>query len=256
MAEDRIQEIGCQCRCCCRCVALGAPTGGRIGAQLRLSLSDPSRSPSEASAREDGHVCIPALGGAIRIRWAHVGERVAREDAVEGLGQPKGEEDAEQICHRTRKAIQDVPALSSPPSGAPFRIPECVYKSPSPSRPSSRLSAHSNRFPVFLRTNTSPSHPFTIATISSSMPAVVSNATRIWELNIHWALFSQCGVWDPKGRGVDIWECIRARESPSSSFLPSPVLCLFVPSQMIRRLAPRSVSLVCPPRPRYLYQLS
>jgi hypothetical protein len=44
-----------------------------------------------------------------------------------------------------------------------------------------------------------------------NMPAVVSNATRIWELNIYWSLHSQCGVWDPKGRGVDIWECIRAR---------------------------------------------
>jgi hypothetical protein len=47
---------------------------------------------------------------------------------------------------------------------------------------------------------------------SSTMPtAVISNATRIWELNVSWPLFAQCGVWDPKGRGVDIWECIRAR---------------------------------------------
>src|SRR6266702_1157157 len=51
------------------------------------------------------------------------------------------------------------------------------------------------------------------------MPAVVSNATRIWELNIHWDLFSQCGVWDAKGRGVDIYECIRARTSLSSTLL-------------------------------------
>jgi hypothetical protein len=49
------------------------------------------------------------------------------------------------------------------------------------------------------------------------MPAVVSNATRIWELNINWELFSQCGVWDAKGRGVDIYECIRARTSLSSA---------------------------------------
>ncbi|TFK38088.1 hypothetical protein BDQ12DRAFT_666313 [Crucibulum laeve] len=43
--------------------------------------------------------------------------------------------------------------------------------------------------------------------------AVISNATRIWELNVHWALYSQCGVWDPRGRGVDIWECIRDHDS-------------------------------------------
>lgn len=42
--------------------------------------------------------------------------------------------------------------------------------------------------------------------------AVISNATRIWELNVHWTVFSQCGIWDPKGRGVDIWECVRDRE--------------------------------------------
>lgn len=42
---------------------------------------------------------------------------------------------------------------------------------------------------------------------------VIANATRIWELNVHWAIYSQCGVWDPRGRGVDIWECIRDRES-------------------------------------------
>lgn len=47
------------------------------------------------------------------------------------------------------------------------------------------------------------------------MPGLVSDATRIWELNIYWPSGSQCGVWDPKSRGVDIWECIRARESPS-----------------------------------------
>jgi len=52
------------------------------------------------------------------------------------------------------------------------------------------------------------------------MPAVVSNATRIWEVNIHWDLYAQCGIWDQKGKGVDIWECVRARES-------SPVTCRF-----------------------------
>lgn len=45
------------------------------------------------------------------------------------------------------------------------------------------------------------------------MPRVaVGNATRIWEVNVHWPLYSQCGIWDPRGRGVDIWECICDRE--------------------------------------------
>jgi hypothetical protein len=51
------------------------------------------------------------------------------------------------------------------------------------------------------------------------MPAVISNATRIWELNVSWDIYSQCGVWDPKGRGVDIWECIKARTYISYSFI-------------------------------------
>jgi hypothetical protein len=46
------------------------------------------------------------------------------------------------------------------------------------------------------------------------MPAtIISNATRIWELNVHWSAYSQCGIWNAKGRGVDIWECIRDRKS-------------------------------------------
>ena len=48
------------------------------------------------------------------------------------------------------------------------------------------------------------------------MPGLVSDATRIWELNIQWAVNAQCGVWDPRGKGVDVWECIRAREYNSS----------------------------------------
>lgn len=53
--------------------------------------------------------------------------------------------------------------------------------------------------------------------------AVVGNATRIWELNVHWALYSQCGIWDPKGRGVDIWECIRDRKFLSITFFLSVI---------------------------------
>ncbi|KAI9428338.1 hypothetical protein H4582DRAFT_1866754 [Lactarius indigo] len=58
------------------------------------------------------------------------------------------------------------------------------------------------------------------------MPAVVSNATRIWELNIHWDLYSQCGIWDAKGRGVDIYECIRAHQStPNTQVSRRPFVC-------------------------------
>ena len=48
------------------------------------------------------------------------------------------------------------------------------------------------------------------------MPGLVSDATRIWEINIYWPVGSQCAVWDPKSKGVDIWECLRARKFPSS----------------------------------------
>ncbi|KAI0792444.1 hypothetical protein C8Q75DRAFT_889980 [Abortiporus biennis] len=56
------------------------------------------------------------------------------------------------------------------------------------------------------------------------MPGLVSDATRIWELNIHWPMNAQCGVWDARGKGVDIWECIRPHVStpgtqpPNSSY--------------------------------------
>lgn len=64
-------------------------------------------------------------------------------------------------------------------------------------------------------------YSFIIPHLPNVMPAVVSNATRIWELNIQWDLFSQCGVWDAKGRGVDIYECVRARTSLSSTLRSS-----------------------------------
>ncbi len=53
-------------------------------------------------------------------------------------------------------------------------------------------------------------------TSAYTMPGtVIGNSTRIWELNSYWALYSQCGVWDSRGRGVDIWECIRDRKALS-----------------------------------------
>jgi len=53
----------------------------------------------------------------------------------------------------------------------------------------------------------------------------VGNSTRIWELNLRWPLNSQCGVWDAKKPGVDVWQCIRARESRLSP-LVTPRLTL------------------------------
>ncbi|KIP05791.1 hypothetical protein PHLGIDRAFT_73645 [Phlebiopsis gigantea 11061_1 CR5-6] len=54
------------------------------------------------------------------------------------------------------------------------------------------------------------------------MPALVSAATRIWELNTYWPVGSQCGVWDAKIRGVDIWECIRPHTASHGSGPPNP----------------------------------
>lgn len=45
---------------------------------------------------------------------------------------------------------------------------------------------------------------------------VIGNSTRIWELNLYWPMYSQCGIWDVRGRGVDVWECIKDREFPSA----------------------------------------
>ncbi|KAF8635450.1 hypothetical protein AX15_000428 [Amanita polypyramis BW_CC] len=53
------------------------------------------------------------------------------------------------------------------------------------------------------------------------MPAVVSNFTRIWEPHVYWKLHSQCGIWDTKGKGVDIWECIRDHESTTNTQPPN-----------------------------------
>jgi hypothetical protein len=48
---------------------------------------------------------------------------------------------------------------------------------------------------------------------------VIENSTRIWDLNIHWPLYSQCAVWDPVMKGVFVYECIRERECPLSSIM-------------------------------------
>ncbi|KNZ78005.1 hypothetical protein J132_02648 [Termitomyces sp. J132] len=46
------------------------------------------------------------------------------------------------------------------------------------------------------------------------MPGVViGNSTRIWEVNVHWEVYSQCCMWDPRSRCVNIWECIKDRRS-------------------------------------------
>ncbi|KIK54127.1 hypothetical protein GYMLUDRAFT_177797 [Collybiopsis luxurians FD-317 M1] len=50
--------------------------------------------------------------------------------------------------------------------------------------------------------------------------ARIGDSTRIWEVNIHWPLYSQCSVWD--GRGVDIWECIVEHFSKVGTQPPNP----------------------------------
>lgn len=73
----------------------------------------------------------------------------------------------------------------------------------------------------------------------STMPGLVADATRVWELNLYWPLHAQCGVWDPKGKGVDVWECIRPRESlsmsPSCPALASRCLLLQITLPPARR---------------------
>ncbi|THH28951.1 hypothetical protein EUX98_g5243 [Antrodiella citrinella] len=53
------------------------------------------------------------------------------------------------------------------------------------------------------------------------MPALVRDATRIWELNVFWPLHSQCGVWDSKSRKVDVWECIRPHNATPGNEPPN-----------------------------------
>ncbi|EDR07969.1 uncharacterized protein LACBIDRAFT_297510 [Laccaria bicolor S238N-H82] len=65
-----------------------------------------------------------------------------------------------------------------------------------------------------------PSSPSTSSTHYLPTPmssAVIGHSTKIWELNVHWPLYSQCAVWDPRRRGVDIWECVRDHDSTPTS---------------------------------------
>ena len=78
---------------------------------------------------------------------------------------------------------------------------------------------------------------------STTMPGLVADATRIWELNLYWPLHAQCGVWDPKGKGVDVWECIRPRESspphsPLAHIKPLPRVVFQTTPLRVHRYAP------------------
>lgn len=77
----------------------------------------------------------------------------------------------------------------------------------------------------------------------TNMPGLVSDVTRIWELNVHWAFGSQCGVWDAKARGVEIWECIRTREYIVS--------CVDWSMRCSQRLADVAQPGSAPPNPRF-----
>ncbi|KAJ3887201.1 hypothetical protein GG344DRAFT_56117 [Lentinula edodes] len=51
--------------------------------------------------------------------------------------------------------------------------------------------------------------------------ARVGDVTRIWEINIHWPMYSQCSIWD--GKGVEIWECLVDHLSKSNTRPPNPM---------------------------------
>ncbi|KDQ31807.1 hypothetical protein PLEOSDRAFT_1034807 [Pleurotus ostreatus PC15] len=57
---------------------------------------------------------------------------------------------------------------------------------------------------------------------------VISNATRIWELHVHWPMYSQCGVWDPHKRGVEVWECVRDHDSTPGTEPPNAIFWRYV----------------------------
>ncbi|KII87919.1 hypothetical protein PLICRDRAFT_176674 [Plicaturopsis crispa FD-325 SS-3] len=57
---------------------------------------------------------------------------------------------------------------------------------------------------------------------------VIASATRIWEINVYWPSGSQCGVWNPKMRGVDIWQCIRSHESTPGTQPPNGVYWQYI----------------------------
>jgi hypothetical protein len=170
-----------------------------------------------------------------------------------------------------RADISPSPSPLTPPASFPALPFHCLINIP-PLHPIAIPTTP--RVPYSLHTHTPPSSCTTLPSLQSptilpvpisslelasannraNMPAVVSNATRIWELNIHWDLFSQCGVWDPKGRGVDIWECIRARTS-TPVFRPSrpPRSPSATTPQTSPRLEHRSVAV--PSHPPYFLML-
>jgi hypothetical protein len=79
--------------------------------------------------------------------------------------------------------------------------------------------------------------------------AVVGNATRIWELNVYWAVNAQCGIWDPRGRGVDIWECIRDHHSTPGSQVSIHLIFLsssFTDTASLSASQPNILALHCP----------
>ncbi|KAF4618630.1 hypothetical protein D9613_010105 [Agrocybe pediades] len=87
---------------------------------------------------------------------------------------------------------------------------EAGYKAPLPLFHSSSKIPSVQPASAHQRTSTTATYNPQHIPPTAKMPgAVVGNATRIWELNVHWDLYSQCGIWDARGRGVDIWECIQ-----------------------------------------------
>jgi hypothetical protein len=77
----------------------------------------------------------------------------------------------------------------------------------------------SNTFPFLLLSFSSPN---TGLGMQPTTGTVIADATRAWELDVHWEPCSHCGVWDPRSRRVNIFECIQDRKSPLHSLLRLP----------------------------------
>ncbi|KAL4067001.1 hypothetical protein V8B97DRAFT_994995 [Scleroderma yunnanense] len=53
-------------------------------------------------------------------------------------------------------------------------------------------------------------------------PPEIAPATKIWDINTDWSLYSQCCIWDSARGCVHIWECIRPRMFLAFRLSPLP----------------------------------
>ncbi|KAF5314613.1 hypothetical protein D9611_007246 [Ephemerocybe angulata] len=71
---------------------------------------------------------------------------------------------------------------------------------------------------------------FTLISISvplimalSLVEAAPVPAPRIWSVGVHWTKHSQSAVSAGKGKGVDVWECVREHDSTPGTQPPNAV---------------------------------